>query len=98
MASFLRRRLVDPILELLRQGVTPEKIALSFALGLGIGIFPVLGVSTVLCTVIAIALRLNLPAIHLANYAASPLQLLLIIPFVRMGEHVVNDPPQPLSI
>ena len=96
--AFARRRLVDPILDLLRQGVTPEKIALSLAFGLGIGIFPVLGVSTVLCTVVAIALRLNLPAIQLVNYLASPLQLALIIPFVRVGEHLLGLRPQPLSI
>lgn len=96
--AFVRRRLVDPILELLRQGVTPEKIALSLAFGLGIGIFPVLGVSTVLCTVIAIVLRLNLPAIQLVNYLASPLQLALIIPFVRVGEQLLGIRPQPLSI
>jgi uncharacterized protein (DUF2062 family) len=96
--AFVRRRLIDPILELLRQGVTPEKIALSLAFGLGIGIFPVLGVSTILCTIIAIALRLNLPAIQLVNYLASPLQLALIIPFVRVGEHLLGLAPQPLSI
>jgi uncharacterized protein (DUF2062 family) len=96
--AFLRRRLIEPILDLLRQGVTPEKIALSLAFGLGIGIFPVLGVSTVLCTLIAIVLRLNLPAIQLVNYLASPLQLALIIPFVRVGEHLIGAAPQPLSI
>jgi uncharacterized protein (DUF2062 family) len=98
MASFVRRRIVEPVLDLLRQGVTPEKLALSLAFGLGIGIFPVLGVSTVLCTVVAIALRLNLPAIQLVNYLASPLQLVLIIPFVRVGEHVLGLKAQPLSI
>ena len=98
MASVLRRRLVDPVLELLRQGVTPEKIALSLAFGLGIGIFPVLGLSTVLCTVVAIVLRLNLPAIQLVNYLASPLQLALIIPFVRVGEHLLGLKAQPLSV
>lgn len=96
--TFLRRRLVDPIIELLRQGVTPEKIALSLAFGLGVGIFPVLGVSTILCTVVALALRLNLAAIQLVNYLAGPVQLVLIIPFVRLGEHVLRVPPQPLSI
>jgi uncharacterized protein (DUF2062 family) len=95
---FLRRRLVEPVLDLLRQGVTPEKLALSLAFGLIVGIFPVLGVSTVLCTVLAIVLRLNLPAIQLVNYLASPLQLALIIPFVRVGEHLLGLPPQPLSI
>ena len=98
MASFLRRRLADPVLDLLRQGVTPEKIALSLAFGLGLGIFPVLGLSTVLCTVVAIVLRLNLPAIQLINYLASPLQLALIIPFVRVGEHLLGLTAQPLSV
>ena len=95
---FLRRRLVEPVLELLRQGVTPEKIALSLAFGLSLGIFPVLGISTILCTVVALALRLNLPAIQLVNYLASPLQLALIIPFVRVGEHLLGLPAQPLSV
>src|SRR3954467_6597463 len=98
VGRFLRRRLIDPVIDLLRQGVTPEKIALSLAFGLGIGIFPVLGISTVLCTVVALALRLNLPAIQLVNYLASPLQLALIIPFVRVGEHVLGLPAQPLSV
>jgi uncharacterized protein (DUF2062 family) len=98
VASLVRRKLVEPLLELLRQGVTPEKIALSLAFGLGIGIFPVLGLSTVLCTVVAITLRLNLPAIQLVNYLASPLQLVLIIPFVRVGEHLLGLPAQPLSV
>ncbi len=98
MADFMRRRLVDPVLDLLRQGVTPEKIALSLALGLGIGICPVLGVSTVLCTVIALVMRLNLPAIQLVNYLAWPLQLALIIPFVRVGEHLLGAKAQPLSV
>ena len=96
--AFVRRRLIDPILELLRQGVTPEKLALSLAFGLGVGIFPVLGVSTILCTLLAIVFRLNLPAIHLVNYLASPLQLVLIIPFVRVGENLLGLAPQPLSI
>ena len=96
--AFFKRRLVDPIIELLRQGVTPEKLAMSLAFGLGIGIFPVLGVSTILCTVVAIVLRLNLPAIQLVNYLAAPIQLALIIPFVRVGEHLLSLAPQPLSI
>lgn len=96
--SVFRRRVVGPILELLRQGVTPEKIALSLAFGLGLGIIPILGVSTILCTAAAVTWRLNLPAIQLVNYLASPLQLLLIIPFVRLGEHMLGSPPQPLTL
>jgi uncharacterized protein (DUF2062 family) len=96
--NVLRRRVWVPILDLLRQGVTPEKIALSLAFGLGLGIIPILGVSTILCTAAAVVWRLNLPAIQLVNYLASPIQLLLIIPFVRLGEHLVGAPPQPITL
>jgi uncharacterized protein (DUF2062 family) len=98
MRSWLRRRFVEPILALLKQGIAPRQLALSLAFGLGLGIFPVLGVSTVLCTLAAIVLRLNLPSIQLVNYAASPAQLLLIIPLVRVGEHLTGAAPQPLSV
>jgi uncharacterized protein (DUF2062 family) len=96
--GFVRRRIVEPILALLRQGISPEKLALSLAFGFGLGIFPVLGATTLLCTLAAVALRLNLPAIQLVNYITSPVQLVLIIPFVRVGEHLLGATPQPLSI
>jgi len=98
LRNVIRRRLFEPILTLLRQGITPEKIALSLAFGLGLGIFPVLGLPTILCTAAALSLRLNLAAIQLVNYLAVPLQLVLIIPFVRWGEYLVNAAPQSLSI
>ena len=98
MMSFLRRRIVDPILALLRQGVTPDRIALSIAFGAVLGVFPVLGTTTVLCTLAALLWRLNLAAVHAVHFALTPVQLLLIIPFVRVGEAVLERPPQPLSI
>jgi hypothetical protein len=98
LRGLIHRYVLEPILTLLRQGSTPEKIALSLAFGIDLGIFPVLGVATILCTVIALTLRLNLAAIQIVNYLASPVQLLLIIPFVRVGEHLVRAAPQPLSI
>ncbi len=70
---------------LLRQGISPRRLALTLALGFAIGCIPLVGIPTVLCGVLALALRLNLPAIQAANYAVMPLQLALIVPFVRLG-------------
>lgn len=98
MKNWFKRRLVDPILALLKQGITPDKLALSIAFGTGFGLFPVLGASTILCAAAAVALRLNMPAIQLVNYALSPLQVLLIIPFVRVGEAVTGAPAFPITI
>lgn len=69
----------------LRQGVSPRRLALTLALGFAIGCIPVVGIPTVVCGALALALGLNLPAIQAANYAAMPLQLALIVPFVRLG-------------
>ena len=96
--SFVQRRLVRPTLELLRQGVTPEKIALSVALGLTLGIFPVLGATTALCAIAALALGLNLPAIQMVNYFVYPLQIALLLPFFRLGEALFHAPHLPLSL
>ena len=78
-------RWLEPILDLMRQGVSPEKIALTIALGVTLGVTPVLGSTTLLCALAAFAFRLNLPAIQLVNGAVYPLQLILLIPFYRMG-------------
>ncbi len=81
IAGWLRRKIVNPILDLLRQGITPEKIALSIALGLTLGVAPVLGSTSILCLLAAFVLGLNLPAIQLVNYLVYPLQLALLAPF-----------------
>ena len=78
----------------LRQGISPRRLALTLALGFAIGCIPVLGIPTVLCAALALALRLNMPAIQAANYLAMPLQLFLIVPFVRMGGWLLASGPR----
>lgn len=96
--GFFYRRLVLPVLDLLRQGVTPEKIALSIALGFVLGVFPMLGSTTALCALAALLLRLNLPAIQIINYFVYPLQIVLLIPFFRLGELLFRSPHLALSV
>ena len=96
--SWVYRKLVLPIIDLLRQGITAEKIAQSLAFGIVLGIFPVLGSTTVLCALAAIVFRLNLPAIQLVNYFVYPLQLALLIPFIRFGEVLFRSPHVSLSL
>jgi uncharacterized protein (DUF2062 family) len=96
--GFLQRRLVTPLLALLRQGVTPEKLALSVALGAIVAVIPVLGVSTILCAALALALRLNMPAIQVVNYLLTPVQLVLIIPLLRFGEWLAGAARYPVTL
>ena len=96
--GFFYRKLVSPIINLLSQGITPEKIALSLAVGICLGVFPVLGSTTILCTLAAIVFRLNLPATQLVNYFVYPLQVALLVPFIRFGEIVFRSPHVSLSL
>lgn len=79
----------------MRQGISPRRLALTLALGFAIGCIPVIGIPTALCLVVALGLRLNVPAIQAANYAAMPLQLALIFPFVRLGAWLFASGAQP---
>ena len=96
--SFWQRRVLTPILNQLNQGITPEKIAFTIALGALLSVFPILGATTLLCALAAILFRLNQPVIQLINYLAYPLQLILLIPFYRAGEHLLGLRPVPLNI
>src|SRR5580692_12553558 len=96
--NWLYRRILEPLRALLRQGISPDRLALCVAIGVVVGNVPILGISTLLCTVIALAFRLNLPAIQIVQAAMAPTQLLLIIPFVRLGEWILRVPPEPVSI
>lgn len=98
MRKWLHRKLVHPLLALLMQGISPQRLALCVAIGVVVGNVPVLGVSTIICAVVALIFRLNLPAIQLVQAAMAPTQLLLIIPFVRLGEWLMHAPKQAVSI
>ena len=96
--GFFHNRIGKPILNLLKKGISPEKLSFTIACGAVIGIFPVLGSTTLICTAMAIVLRLNLPAIQLANYLVYPLQIALLIPFIRFGAFIFQVVPPPLSV
>lgn len=71
--------------EWLVAGFSPERLALSLSLGFVLGCIPVVGIPTGLCIVVALAFRLNHPAIQAANYVAMPFQVALIAPLLKLG-------------
>ena len=93
-----RRRTLDVVVAQLRQGVTADKIALTLAIGLILGLFPIFGTTTALCVLAALWLKLNQPMIQLVNWFAAPLQLPGIYLFVRIGEHLTHSSPVQFSI
>lgn len=91
MKAFWNKRIVQPILLLLKQGLTPEKLALTIAMGIALGTIPVLGATSIACAAAAAAFGLNQAAIQGVNYFAYPLQLTLLIPFLKLGAFLFGD-------
>lgn len=98
VTAWFRRRVAEPVLDQLRRGMTAEKIALTIAIGASLGVFPLLGTTTVLCFVAALALRLNQPVIQIANYLVYPLQIPLIYFFVKVGQRIAGAPSVAFSV
>lgn len=86
--TFWQRRVRDPIVAQLTQGITPEKIALTVAIGSAVALFPILGTTTLLCFLVGLALKLNQPIIQLINQALWPVHVPAIFLCVRLGERI----------
>ncbi|MFM2176203.1 MAG: hypothetical protein RL015_301 [Verrucomicrobiota bacterium] len=87
-----RRYVVNPILQQLTQGVTPPKIAQAIAYGVTLGIFPILGSSTLLTLVVGVPMRLNQPVLQVFKTLMYPVQLTLLLAFYRAGEWLFQAP------
>lgn len=86
--QFLSQRILSPVMGLLKQGMTPDALAKSIAAGLTIAVFPIFGITSLICIAVAALFRLNQIAIQIGNYCAYPLQFILFIPFLRFGEYL----------
>lgn len=98
LMKFWRERVAGLVVAQLTQGVSPQKIALTIALGFSLGIFPILGATTALCALAGLWLKLNQPIIQMLNWLITPLQLSMILVFVRAGEWIMRAPHVSFSV
>jgi uncharacterized protein (DUF2062 family) len=96
--GFWHRRLLQPLQRQLVQGVTPRKLAATLAVGTVCSLFPFLGFTSLLNLGVGVALRLNQPLLQGWNQLLGPLQLLLILPYVRAGERLWGAPAGAFSV
>jgi uncharacterized protein (DUF2062 family) len=89
-----QRRIADPVVAQLTQGITPEKITMTIAIGSACALFPIFGTTTLLCFLVAFILRLNQPIIQLLNQALWPVHVPAILICVRFGERLFGVPHQ----
>ncbi|KAL0351242.1 UNVERIFIED_CONTAM: hypothetical protein Scaly_1512900, partial [Sesamum calycinum] len=80
-------------------GTEPKQLAFSAALGITLGVFPICGVTVFLCGIAVAVLRslCHAPTVMLANFIATPIELSLMVPFLRFGEIITGGPHFPLT-
>ncbi len=90
--GFWRRRLVDPLVALLTQGVTPDRLAATLAVGSVCSLFPFLGATSALNLGVGLWLRMNQPVLQGLNQLLGPVQAAMILVYVRIGERIWRAP------
>ncbi len=75
----------------LTQGTSPNRLAFTFGVGAACSLFPFLGFTSLLNLGVGLALRLNQPILQALNQLLGPVQLILIVPYVRLGEKIWGD-------
>ncbi|KAE9593951.1 hypothetical protein Lalb_Chr18g0048451 [Lupinus albus] len=99
MSDWFQNKITDPLISIIRRGAEPKQLAFSAALGITMGVFPICGVTVFLC-VMAIALLgsfCHAPTVMLANFIATPIELSLVVPFLRFGEAITGGSHFPLT-
>lgn len=71
------------IIDQIKTGMTPEKIAQSVVMGIIIGIIPYLGVSTILALFVATKMKLNQVLTQAVNYLIYPVQIIMIPIYIK---------------
>ena len=72
----------------MRVGVSPERLAATIGVGAACALFPLLGATTALTLVAGLALRMNQIVLHAINQLLGPVQLVMILLYLRAGEWI----------
>ncbi len=96
--SLWKRWVIQPIVQQLTQGTSPPKIAQALAFGSTLGIFPIIGSTTLLTLLVGIPMKLNQPVLQAFKTLVYPLQWTLLLGFYRLGEILFGAPHVSISI
>lgn len=87
----MQRKIIGPLTDQLKKGADPITFTRSIAAGLTIGVIPTPFITGFICAAVALAFRLNMVAIQVAQLVMAPVQLAMLIPLMRAGEYIVGS-------
>ena len=75
-----------------------ERVSWTISLGFVLGVFPIMGSTSLVCLAAGWMLRLNQALLHVFKSRVYPLPLALILVFIRLGERLYGAPLIAFSI
>jgi uncharacterized protein (DUF2062 family) len=91
ITGWAKRRFVFPLVKAIKAGISIERLAVSLALGITVGLIPLYGFTTLIVSGIALSLRLDFVSMQVAHYLVHPIQIALLIPFLRLGDAILKS-------
>jgi uncharacterized protein (DUF2062 family) len=92
LAQFFRnqysKRVLIPVSNIRKQGFSSETLAFSIAIGVVGGAFPAIGFASYICLLMTLLLRQNIIIVQVVNWLVYPIQILLLIPFMKLGHSI----------
>ena len=85
-----RKRVRTPVLRELRRGATPEKVALAAVLGFVSATWPQIGTNPIMAILLSWGFRCNKAITSGISLVFTPLQYMLMIPYLRVGETLLG--------
>ena len=95
--TWLQRNITGPLYGQIAAGVTPVSLAQSVAMGLTVGLGPLPGLSGVIVGLLSVYCGYNMVAGQVAQLVMAPVQVAMIIPFMRFGEWMTGSEPTSLE-
>lgn len=85
-----RRRVREPVMRELTRGVSPRRVALAVTLGLFSSTWPQIGTNPFMALLLSWLFRCNKAVTSGVSLVFTPLQYVLMIPFLRVGETLLG--------
>ena len=92
------RKIKDITTAQLSQGLSLHDSRIAISMALTIGIFPIMGLSTPINFICCHFFKLNQPIVQSLSWVVGPIKIVLILPFIRLGEWLFQAPPFKLSL
>ncbi|KNC82614.1 hypothetical protein SARC_05111 [Sphaeroforma arctica JP610] len=91
-------KMVDDVKNVIQDGITPKKLALSVAFGISCGLFPIPGATALACLLASFMFGLNKIIIQVINLLLTAVEIICIPLFAKFGYFVLRQTPLDINI